>query len=339
MMSIHLKDDATPVFMQSRPVPYALRKGIEAELERLENEGTIKPVEFSDWATPIVPIMKSDSSLRICGDYKLTVNKVSRLDSYPIPKVDELFTKLAGGQKYSELDLSHAYEQILLDESSCECVTINTHRGLFQYQRLPYGVSSSPGIFQRIMECLLQGMTDVAPYLDNVIITGKDDEEHLKNLALVLEKISQAGLRLKRSKCQFMKEKIVALGHVLSGKGIQPCKAKVEAIQNAPAPTNVTELRAYLGLINYYHRYLRNLSTVLAPLHDLLRKGIPWSWNASQQKAFDTSKQQLCSETLLVHYDLDKKFILSCNASPYDVGAVLSHVMEDGSERPIGFVS
>ena len=99
----------------------------------------------------------------------------------------------------------------------------------------------------------------MAPYLDNVIITGKDDEEHLKNLALVLEKISQAGLRLKRSKCQLMKEKMVALGHVLSAKGIQPGKAKVEAIQNATAPTNVTELRAYLGLINYYHRYLRNL--------------------------------------------------------------------------------
>ena len=165
-------------------------------------------------------------------------------------------------------------------------MTINTHRGLFQYQRLPYGVSSSPGIFQRIMECLFQGMTDVAPYLDNVIITGKDDEEHLKNLALVLEKIFQAGLRLKRSKFQYMKEKMVALGHVLSGKGIQPCKAKVEAIQNAPAPTNVTELRAYLGLINYYHRYLRNLSTVLAPLHDLLKKGIPWSWNASATEGF-----------------------------------------------------
>ena len=220
---------------------------------RLENQGTIKPVEFSDWATPIVPIVKSDSSVRICGDYKLTVNKTSRMDSFPIPKVDELLAKLAGGQKYSELDLSHAYEQILLDESSCEIATINKHRGLFQYQRLPYGLSSAPGIFQRTMECIFQGMPDVAPYLDNVIITGKDDEEHLKNLSLVLEKISQAGLCLNRSKCQFMKEKMVALRHVLSGQGIQPSTAKVEAIQNAPAPSNVTELRAYLGLINYYH--------------------------------------------------------------------------------------
>ena len=189
------------------------------------------------------------------------------------------------------------------------------------------------------MECIFQGMPDVAPYLDNVIITGKDDEEHLKNLSVVLEKISQAGLRFKRSKCQFMNEKMIALGHVLSGQGIQQCTAKVEAIQNAPPPSNVTELGAYLGLINYYHRYLRNLSSVLAPLHALLKKGIPWSWNASHQKAFDTSKQQLCPETLLVHYDLDKKLIPSCDASPYGVGAVLSHVMEDGSERPIGFAS
>ena len=102
--------------MRSRQVPYVLRKGIETELERLENQGTIKPVEFSDWATPIEPIVKSDSSVRICGDYKLTVNKASRMDSFPIPKVDELLAKFAGGQKYPELDLSHAYEQILLDE-------------------------------------------------------------------------------------------------------------------------------------------------------------------------------------------------------------------------------
>ena len=195
--TIHLQEGATPIFPKSRPVPYTLRKGIEAELECLEAQGTIKPVNHSDWATPIVPIEKTDSTVRICGDYKLTINKASKKDNYPIPKVDDIYAKLAGGQKLTELDLSHAYEQIMLDEASREYVTINTHRGLYQYLRLPYGMSSAPGIFQRIMDCVFQGMPNVVAHLDNSIITGPSDEAHLANLTRVLEKLSQLGLRLK----------------------------------------------------------------------------------------------------------------------------------------------
>ena len=113
--------------------------------------------------------MKSDGTVRVCGDYKLTVNKVSKLDGYPIPKLDDLYTKLAGGQTFTELDLSHAYEQMLVDENSRECLTINTHKGLFRYNRLPYGVSSAPGIFQRTMEGLLQGIPSTGVLLDNIL--------------------------------------------------------------------------------------------------------------------------------------------------------------------------
>ena len=135
---IHVDPTATPIFHKARPVPYALREKIEHDLERLEKAGTIEPVQYSEWATPIVPVMKSDDTVRVCGDYKLTVNKVSKLDGYPIPKLDDLYTKLAGGQTFTELDLSHAYEQMLVDEDSREFLTINTHKGLYRYNRLPY---------------------------------------------------------------------------------------------------------------------------------------------------------------------------------------------------------
>ena len=138
---------ATPIFHKARPVPYALREKIEQDLERLEKAGTTESVQYSDWATPIVPVAKNDGTVRVCGDYKLTVNKVSKVDDYPIPKLDDLYTKLPGSQMCTELDLSHDYEQMLVDENSREFLTINTHKGFFRYNRLPYGVSSAPGVF------------------------------------------------------------------------------------------------------------------------------------------------------------------------------------------------
>ena len=200
---IHVNPSATLVFLKTRPVPYALREKIEQDLERLEKAGTVEPVQFSEWATPIVPVIKQDGTVRVCGDYKLTFNKVSKLDAYPIPKLDDLYTKLAGGKTFTELDLSHAYEQMLVDENSKEFLTINTHKGLYRYNRLPYGVASAPVIFQRMMEGLLHGIPHVGVLLDNVLITGTTEEEHLMNIEAVLKCLSDAGLRLKASNCQF----------------------------------------------------------------------------------------------------------------------------------------
>ena len=198
---IHVEPTATPIFHEARPVPYALREEIELDVERIERAGTIEPVHYSEWATPIVPVMKSDDTVRVCGDYKLTVNKVSKLDGYPIPKLDDMNTKLVGGQTFTELDLSHAYEQMLVDENSKELLTINTHKGLYRHNRLPYGVASAPGIFQRTMEGLLQGIPSSGVLLDHILITGPSTEEHLDNIEKVLRRYSEAGLRLKAVKC------------------------------------------------------------------------------------------------------------------------------------------
>ncbi|XP_058880768.1 uncharacterized protein K02A2.6-like [Acipenser ruthenus] len=213
---IYVDKEATPMFFKAGPVPYAMKPKVEAELDRLLRDKIIEPVKFSKWAA--------------------------------------LFAKLSEGAKFSKMDMSHAYQQVILDEESKKYVTINTHKGLFTVNRLPFGVSSSPAIFQRIMEGLLQGISHVAIYLDDILVTGKNDQEHLQTLSKVLQRVEEEGLRLKRSKCTFLGGEAEFLGNKVDATGPHPLKNKVQAIQNAPAPTNITELKAYLGLLNYYNR-------------------------------------------------------------------------------------
>ena len=166
--------------------------------------------------------------------------------------------------------IQNAYQQLVLQEDSRKLTTIKTSKGLFEYTRLPFGVSAAPGIFQRTMENLLQGVLHKACYLDDIVITGKTTEEHDQNLKLVLEKLRHSGIRLKKAKCSFKQSSVEYLGHWLDAEGIHPTGKKYECVQNAKAPCNVSELRSYLGILNYYHNFFNNLSTVIAPLYELL---------------------------------------------------------------------
>ena len=240
-----------------------MRELVEKELQRLKTLGIIKPVKSSNWAAPIVPVLKPDrKSIRICGEYKLTTNKVSRLEEYPLPKVEDLFSTIAGGITFTKLDMSQAYQQLVLDDDSKEIVTINTHKGLFCHQCLPFGVSSAPGIFQRAMETILTGIPRVLVYLEDILITGSSQEEHVSNLEEVLSRLQQAGLRLRKDKCKFMVSTYI--GHIIDANGLHPVPDKLKAVKNAPNPQNVTELKAYLGLLTYYFtQYGYNFITTL----------------------------------------------------------------------------
>uniref|UniRef100_A0A8C2FFT4 Gypsy retrotransposon integrase-like protein 1 n=2 Tax=Cyprinus carpio TaxID=7962 RepID=A0A8C2FFT4_CYPCA len=334
-----VEPNAVPRFCKPRSVPYAMKHKVEQELERLQQLGIIEPIQFSNWAAPIVPVLKEDGTVRICGDYKLTINQAAKLETYPIPRVEDLFSRLVGGKTFTKLDMSHAYQQLLLDEESKKYVTVNTHKGLFKYNRLVFGVASSPAIFQRTMESLLQGIPQVAVYLDDILVTGKTEEEHLSNLDQVLQRMSEAGLRLKQAKCTFQAESVTYLGHQISAQGLLPVPEKVRAIKEAPKPGSVSELKSFLGMVTYYGKFLPDLSTVLAPLYQLLHHGCQWKWGAAQAGAFTKVKNLLQSASVLVHFDPEKELTVSCDASPYGIGAVLSHRMGDGSEKPIAFAS
>ena len=337
--SLLVNDSAQPYFAHPRNVPYAIREKVEKELARLQNQGIIEPVRFARWAAPLVPVQKKDGNVRICGDYKLTVNKAAKVDSYPIPRIDDLFASLAGGKLFSKLDLAHAYQQLLLDDASKEFVVVNTNKGLFRYNRLPFGVAAAPTIFQRTMETILQGLPKVCVYLDDILVSGTSEDDHIQNLQAVLKRLEDAGVRLKREKCEFLLPEVVYLGHKITAQGLQPTNEKVKAITAAPTPNNVSQLKSYLGMINYYGKFFPNLATLLAPLYALLRKNAHWCWEEAQDVAFQKSKELLSSNTLLTHYDPTKELLLSCDASPYGIGAVLSHKMEDGSERPVAYAS
>ena len=333
---LSIQPNATPRFYKPRSVPYALREAIERELERLEHLGVIEKVSHSDWAAPIVPVPKADKTVRICGDYKVTINPVLQVDQFPLPKPEDLFATLSGGRRFSKLDLSHAYQQIVLEPESRKFVTINTHRGLYRYNRLPFGVASAPAMFQQAMEKVLQGLPMVVCYIDDLLVTGRNEEEHLQNLEKVFQRLHDHGLWLKRTKCQFMKPSVEYLGYVIDADGLHTAPNKVAAIANAPG---LQKLRSFLGLVNYYGKFVPDLATIAHPLNRLLGQKVKWHWTADCEHAFRLLKDKLTSTPVLVHYDGTLPLRLACDASSYGVGAVLSHVMADGSERPIAYAS
>ena len=336
---LYVEKDVKPIFFKAKNVPYAMKDKVETEIERLRHEGVIVEVTHSEWATPIVPILKRDGTIRICGDYKITINKVSRLDCYPIPRIDDLYANLAGGVEFSTLDLSNAYLQMPLTEESKKYTTINTHIGLFQYNRLCFGIASAPAMFQRVMDNLIKGIPNVCGYLDDILVTGVNEVEHDRNLRKVLERLEKAGIRLNENKCQLKKNEVQYLGYIINKEGLRPIESKVEAIRDAPRPTNTTQLRAYLGMLNYYGKFLKNMSNLLGPIHILLKKNKRWHWSDECEKSFIESKKRLMSAYLLVHFDASKEIIITCDASQYGIGAVMSHIMEDATERPIAFIS
>jgi hypothetical protein len=269
----------------------------------------------------------------------MTVNSASKPDSYPIPKTEDLLSTLSGGQTFSKLDLSHTYLQLVLDDESKPYMTINTHRGLYQYTQLPFGVSASPAIFQRTIEGVLRGAKLAKARMDDILLSGRTDEEHVKVLEDVLRRVQEAGLKLRLDKCVFQAPSVDWVGHRIDSEGVHPIPEKLEAVQEVPVPKNVSELKSFLGLVNYYGKYIPSLSSTLEPLHRLLRKDAEWIWHKEQEVAFTTVKAQLVSDHVLVHYDVSKPLLLACDASPYGVGAVLAHKFPDGSERPIGYAS
>ena len=335
--TIRLKENVKPIFKKNRSVPYALQPALEAELEQMQKEGIIEPTDSSEWATPLVIVPKSNGKIRVCGDFKVTINQCVETKLYPLPNVEDIFARLAGGKIFTKLDLSQAYLQLPVDEDSKGLLVINTPKGLFRYNRIPYGVSVAPAIFQSVMDRVLQGLP-VACYLDDILIAAPTEQEHNSILDKVISRLQESGIHLREEKCEISKQQVEYLGHMIDAKGIHPMEDKVHAIHEAPIPQNITQLRAFVGLLNYYSKFIPQVATHVAPLYKLLEKDMKWGWNEECETAFKTCKDLLTSEAVLVHYDARKPIKLACDASSYGLGAVLSHVSKDG-EHPIAFVS
>lgn len=207
--------------------------------------------------------------------------------------MDQLFASLAGCTVFSQLDLEQAYQQLVVDSVSADLLTVNTHRGLFRVTRLPFGISTAVAIFQRHTEGLLADLTGVHVYLDDIVVGGRNALDHERNLRAVLERIPNDGLRLNKDKCTFGATSIEYLANRIDKDGIHPTEKKVEAIGNAPRPKDKQQLQSFLGLLNFYRRFLRGASHILGPLHRLLGQATRWRWGEEEAAAFSQAKDIL----------------------------------------------
>ena len=336
---IDLKPGAVPKFCKARPPPFAHAKAIENKIDDLVREGVLEPVDHSEYASPVHPVIKPDGDVRLCGDYKRTLNPNIDSKIYPLPVIEDCLWEVRGGDVFTKLDIKQAYNHLPVRKCDRKLTTINTHKGLYQWTRLPYGVSSASAIFQSVMDQLLSGLSGVICRVDDILITGKDDAEHMSRVWEVVHRLEQAGFRCRLDKCHFMVPSVVYIGHVLSKQGIQPVCSKVETLVQAPYPKNRDELVAFLGAMQYYARYLPNLHTVIEPLNRLWSKDTPWTLGEAEKSSFDKLKGLLSSDQVLTFYNPDLELKLDTDASSVGLGAVLSHIESNGNEKPIEFIS
>ena len=217
--NLTFKEDLKPVFCKARTIPFALRPKVE-ELDKLEGMGIISKVNTSEWATPVVPVVKKNGKVRLCGDFKVTLNPQLMVDQYPLPRIKDILASLAEGEKFTKLDLHQAYLHKEMSDESKKCLTINIHKELYQFNRLVFGVASAPAIWQRSIEQMLQRVPGVHCILDDMIVTGQNNTEHLQNLESVFDQLQKYSLKVNLEKCQFLQEKVEFCGNQIDKQGI-----------------------------------------------------------------------------------------------------------------------
>lgn len=339
IFNLKLKDNFTPVFLKPRTIPLAHKEKVEKELERLESEGVIEPIDSSDWGTPLVPVVKKDGNIRLCADYRVTVNKHLDKVTYPLPLADEIFSKLNGGESFSKIDLSNAYNQLCVDEEASKILTWSTHKGLYKVKRIPFGITPASAIFQRTLEQVLQGSDGTANLLDDIIVTGTTRAQHEHNLKEVFAKLREAGLKINLSKCSFFQNEIQFLGHTITKDGLKKNNDKITAIVDAPTPKTTTQIKSFAGMVNYYSKFVPRLSILMRPMYNLLKKNTRFEWTTECDQVFNEIKKIISSEEILTHFNPQLPLILTTDASNDGIAAVLSHEMGDKQKKPIIFIS
>ena len=336
---LYLKKDSKPVFRPKRPVPYAKLNIVDEELERLISGNIITQANYSEYAAPIVCPHKSNGTVRICGDYSTGLNENLEPHPYPLPTPEEIFVKISHGVKFANIDLSDAYLQTEVDAEARKLLTINTHRGLFHFNRLPPGVKSAPGAFQEIMDKMLMGIEGTAVYIDDIICAATDNEKLYKILCSVLERLEEFGFHLKKEKCSFFQDQVKYLGHLINKSGIKPDPEKIKAIVEMPSPINKSQLGSLLGSINYYVKFVPSMRNLRALMDFLMKKDAEFVWSNECQESFDKFKQILSSDLLLTHFNPKLPIIIAGDASNVGIGAVIYHQFQDGSQKAIYHVS
>ena len=336
---ICLKPDATPhSLFAPRHVPLPLRPKVKTELDRMETIGVITKVdEPTPWCAGMVVVPKKDGAIRICVDLAPLNNNVLR-EVHPLPKVDDTLAQLSGARVFSKLDANSGFWQIPLARKSRHLTTFITPFGRYCFNKMPFGISSAPEHFQKRMSKILSGLEGVLCLMDDVLVFGRDMKEHDERLTAALNRIKAAGATLNPSKCQFRKSQLKFLGHLLDQDGIQADPDKTSAIAEMSPPTNISELRRFMGMVNQLGKFSQNLADLTQPLRQLLSKKSTWLWGPEQDLAFAKVKAELTKPTVLVLYSPQAPTKVCADASSYGLGAVL--MQKSKTEwRPVAYAS
>jgi hypothetical protein len=282
-------------------------------------------------------VKKPDGLARLCGDYSTGLNDALQLHQHPLPVPKDIFATLNEGHVFSRIDFSDAYLQVELDDDSKRLCNINTQRGLYEYQRLPFGGKSAPGIFQAFMDKMLAGLPFATAYLEDIVVVSRSKDDHRRHLHAVIDRMNEYGFRVRPGKCSFQPS-IKYLEFVVDKDGHRPDPKKITAVADMPAPT-ITTFHSFLGLVSYYQSFVPNMRSIRQPLDDLLKKVNEWTWSARCQQAFESIKGILNSDPLLTHYHPSLEVIVAADASKHGVGAVIQHRWPDGSVKAIAHAS
>ena len=330
--AIPMQAGVTPVAQRGRRLSYAQEQEMLKQVKDLLAKNWIN-TSASPWGSPILFVKKKDGGMRMCVDYR-AVNKLTTRNSYPLPRIDDMLDKLSGSSVFTCLDLQQAYHQVRLNEEDIPKTAFTTPIGLYEYKVLPFGLCNAPSTFQALMDSVLgpELRHCCLVYLDDIIVFSKSPEEHVQQLRAVLRRLKDAKLYAKLSKCEFGLKKVKFLGHIVSSEGLQPDEDKVKLVREWPRPANVKEVRQFVGLAQYFRKFIMGFAAMTVPLTALFKHDAVFEWTEACQQAFDMVKGALTTAPCLKLPDDNSRFTVVCDACKYGIGAVL---LQKG--RPVAF--
>jgi hypothetical protein len=326
---------ARPLRHQSEKDAAVMKEYVEAGLK----SGILRP-STSPYGSMALIVKKKDGTPRVVIDYR-ALNEVTVKNKYPLPLMDELFDRTQGAQFFTSIDLRNGFHQIAIPEGDREKTAFRTRFGHFEYTVLPMGLCNAPGTFMQLMNQTFADMLDkcVLCFLDDILIFSRTAEEHAQHLRTVLTRLREQQLYVKMSKCAFMQREVAFLGHRIGADGLRVAPDKISAVQQWPVPKNVSDVRSFLGLANFYRRFVKDYSRIALPLTELTRESTAaWKWGAEQQAAFEALKAALCSPPVLLVPDQSKPFVLNTDACKFAIGATLQQDHGNGLQ-PVAFFS
>lgn len=332
-----------PIAVKTYRYPEIHKEEVNKQINQMLEDKIIEP-STSPWNSPlwVVP-KKRDASgkvkWRVVIDYR-KLNDITIGDAYPLPNITDILDQLGNSKYFTTLDLASGFHQIKMDPKDAEKTAFSTPQGHYQYLRMPFGMKNAPATFQRLMNSVLAGIQGIRclVYLDDIVIYADSLQTHSKKLREVFQRLSEHNSKVQPDKCEFLRREVIYLGHVITEDGVKPDPSKIEAVKNFPVPKSPKDIQSFLGLANYYRKFIKDFSKISKPISSLLKKNVPFLLTSSQQESFDRLKLSLTQEPILRYPDFTKEFILTTDASNFALGAVLSQE-HDSHDLPVSFGS